>query len=767
MLSTLAAWVGMRPGHADAAQSPADWGAGTPYAYIAWDGHRFAQTAADHERDVRYFKDLGFTHSLIDARPGAIEPKQMESRKALLAAFQKYGMVAGLRYGWQFEGLKQPWEEMTAQGMTLRANAGSKSSDGGPIFNPIHPAVISSYAASVLESVASYHAIDPGGRIRMFLIGSEYTFGLPEKEKVPPAALEVILKAARDDGALGPADDDWSKVKAWWNGPAAHGRDWRIRQAIADGVHKDTPGAMFMIDPIWCVKLVEGGFGGHWSYIGKGMVLGMPDAAVRIMARCWPYPATHSTQLIRGAHQDTILESNFLSMCVGIPSLYHWGVHTIEPGLGENPYYRYKGAHSPEVEATLRQEITAQRLDKEPALRSTGRFIRERGQMLHDWKPMEPRVAYVAGTYGPADPHLAMMVGQIPFDLLQNKQHREAELAKYKFALLGTGKESLDPEEYARLLKIDEAGGAVVVPKGFVRPEGAKAFSRSYEWDPESVGSSISAGKGINFAGGYGALQEHTKQGAAHLREVLARAGFRPYFDIDSVEVVSRPYTYQGHAMLFVVNDKRMVSKTGFKEDAEEPEPDATGAIAKPKPARQKADAGPAPALAGVPADVEVFIRDTGAGLTVIDIDTGLEMKLSPAPDGQKFKDTIPGAWYRIYAVIKPGETYQGPPPLTAAPGATQLTAARADSGVRLQWKIDVQDWVGCDVQTFRIYRGEGSAAPKLLQEIYGRQVEGPGGLIDTFTDNEAGAGKSYAYQIQAVSPLRIAGPLSAPAKSP
>ncbi|HEV7404657.1 MAG TPA: hypothetical protein VGO11_17075, partial [Chthoniobacteraceae bacterium] len=632
------------PERAQAVQSPDDWGEGTPFAYIVWDGHRFSQTPEEHERDVRYFRDLGFTHSLVDARPGAIEPKQLESRRALLAAFQKYDLIAGLRYGWRFDGLQRPWEEMTAQGMTLRATAAGKA-DPTPVVNPLHREVIDSYASSVLESFAAYRALDPGRKIGLFLIGSEYTFALPEREKIPPPALAIILQAAREDGVLAAGEEDWTKVKQWWNSPTGHGRDWRIREAIAAGVHKEAPGAKFMIDPIWCVKLVEGGFGGHWSYIGKGMVLGMPDSAIRIMAQCWPSPATHSTQLIRGAHQDTIQESNFLSMCVGLPSLYHWGVHTIEPGMGENPYYGFKGIRSPEMEASLRAEYAAARLDKEPALRATGRFIRERGQLLHDWKPMEPRVAYLAGIYGPADPHLAMLVGQIPFDLLQNRQQRDSELAKYKFAMVGSSsKGPLDVRDYESLLKIEAAGGAVLVPKGFTPPEGAKPLARALEWDPEIVGTGIGSSKGINFAAGYTALQEHTKAGAAHLRGVLARAGFQPYFDLDSVEVVSRPYTYKGQAMLFVVNDKRTAG-AAFKEESETAEPDATGAV-KPKP-KQKPEAGPPPALVGVPADVEVFVRDTTAGLKVIDIDTGAEMKLAAAPGGQKFKDTIPGAWYR------------------------------------------------------------------------------------------------------------------------
>ncbi len=748
---------------AAADQSPKDWGNGVPYSYIVWDGHRFSSTPEEHERDTRYFKDLGFTHSLVDAAPGAMNPKQVDSRRAMLAMFQKYGLIAGIKYGWRFEGLTQPWNEMTAAGMTLRATGNSKEASAGPAFNPLHPAVIESYASSILESFQAHRALDPGQQIKLFLIGSEYGFQLPDQQKCPPAAAELILQAARADGALGPREDDWTKVKSWWTGPTSHGGDWRIRKRIADDVHKIAPDAMFMIDPIWCVKLVEGGFGGHWSYIGKGMPLGMPDDAIRTMAQSWPFPATHSTQLINGAHHDTILEGNLLCMCIGLPSLYHWGVHTIEPGHFANPYYRYKGARSAEVEAGLRQELMVNRLDKEPALRSTGRFIRERGQMLHDWQPLQPRVAYLAGIYGPADPHLAMMVGQIPFDLLRNREHRDAELAKYKYVLVGKGKGPLELSDYDKLLQVEKAGGSVILPKGFALPEGAQPLAKALEWDPELVGESIGAKKGISFAGGYAGLQEHTKAGATHLREVLGRAGFKPYFDIASREVVSRPYQYQGHKMLFVVNDKRVVGDRPTKEQPELSEPDANGVVAPLRPEKKKADAGPPAANVGVPAEIEVLIRDSTAGLTVVDIDTGRVIKPEPCDAGHKFKDTVPGAWYRIYAVAQPGQKYQGPPPLAKAPGVNQVTAARASDGIQLQWKTDVPDWLGCEVQWYRIYRGEANVSPQLVKEIYGRTVDGGGGLVESYLDREAAPGRAYKYQVQAVSPLRIEGSMSSP----
>lgn len=746
---------------ARAEQSPKDWGGGVPFSYIVWDGHRFATTPEDHERDARYFKDLGFTHSLFDAAPGELNPKITDSRRALLAALNKQNIIAGLRYGWRFEGLTQPWNEMTSQGMTLRASGNTKDASAGPAFNPLHPAVIESYASSVLASFNSHRVLDPGNGIKLFLIGSEYSFKLPEKDKLPPAALQVILQAARSDGALGPAEDDWTKVKAWWDGPTSKGRDWRIRKAIADGVHKVAPDAMFMIDPIWCVKLVEGGFGGHWSYLGKGMALGMPDAAIRTMAQCWPYPATHSVQLIQGAHHDTLLESNLLCLCVGLPSLYHWGLHTIEPGHGDIPYYRVKEKRTPELEASLHAKIAADRFDKEPALRATGRLIRDRGQMLRDWKPLGPRVAYVAGIYGPADPHLAMLVGQIPFDLLRNREHRDAKLADYKYVLVGKSKSPIDPQEYERLLKAEAAGATMVVPKGFTPPSGASALARAVEWDPEIVGESVIAKKGISHPGGYSGLQEHTKQGAAHLRDVLDRAGFKPYFDIGSVEVVSRPYSYQGHSMLFVVNDKRVPGSQGAAELPELAEPDASGALAPVRPAKKKPDVGPPAANVGVPAEIEVVVRDRAAGLKVIDIDTGRELKLESCSEGQKFTDTVPGAWYRIYAVIQPGQTYQGPPPLKPAPAVLQVAATRQTEGVALKWKLDVTDWVGSDVQSIRIYRGEGDKPSQLLQEIYGRTTAGPGGLVESYVDTSAVAGTTYTYQVQAVSPLRIVGRIS------
>src|SRR5262249_11921224 len=160
---------------------------------------------------------------------------------------------------------------------------------------------------------------------------------------------------------------------------------------------------------------------------------------------------------------------------------------------------------------------------------------------------------------------------------------------------------------------------------------------------------------------------------------------------------------------------------------------------------------GPPSADVGVPANIEVFVRDSTAGLKVIDIDAGREMKLEPCPEGQKFKDTVPGAWYKIYAVVPPGQSYQGPSPLSPAPPITEFNARRNAEGSALHWKSDVADWVGCDVQWFRIFRGEADRAPTLLKEIYGRTVDGPGGLVESFLDTTATAGKSYAYQIQAV----------------
>jgi len=163
----------------------------------------------------------------------------------------------------------------------------------------------------------------------------------------------------------------------------------------------------------------------------------------------------------------------------------------------------------------------------------------------------------------------------------------------------------------------------------------------------------------------------------------------------------------------------------------------------------------------GAANEVEIFVRETADGLRVIDTDTGKEMPLTKGADGYRFRDTLGASWYKIYAAVKAGQTYQGPKPLAPAPAIESLTAERANAGVKLAWKVAVPDWVGCDVQWYRILRGDGGAAPKQIAEIYGRIVRGAGGLITTYADGTAAAGTKYAYQVQAVSPLRVAGPAS------
>lgn len=109
------------------------------YPFILWDGHRFARTAAEHERDIRYIKDLGFTHTLVT---GWFDParavKDAQRVGPLLELCEKYDIHAGLRFPWEFKHLDIPWEQMVARGMTLRARPTGKHDD----FNPVHPEIV-------------------------------------------------------------------------------------------------------------------------------------------------------------------------------------------------------------------------------------------------------------------------------------------------------------------------------------------------------------------------------------------------------------------------------------------------------------------------------------------------------------------------------------------------------------------------------------------------------------------------------------------------
>ncbi len=308
-----------------------------PLPYIVWDGHRFAQTAADRERDVRYFRDLGFTHSLIGGRLDT--EKLRPDIRALFDACSRYGLRPGLRYGWDTDKLAEKlggYDAMKKSGAYFYKGKSDTSLD----FNPIHPQVINTYAKMIGDSVRGHRRFDKDNTIQLFLIGSERTWGLPKEKKISSAARKAILDAARADGVWKDGDTDWQKLSTWWGSPKGRGGDWRLRRAIAEEVRKEIPDALFMIDPLWAAKLPgDTDLGGSWSYMGKGYAEGMADQVLRLKAMCWPNPVTHSTQLIRGAYHDMILVANFGSLAVGADSLYHWGVHLFEPGQRARPWY--------------------------------------------------------------------------------------------------------------------------------------------------------------------------------------------------------------------------------------------------------------------------------------------------------------------------------------------------------------------------------------------------------------------------------------------
>jgi len=830
--------------------------------YLLWDGWRFGKP----ERDARYYRDLGFTHANVGAsvyaEPSGEEAEQIRRRFDL---FERYDMFACLRFGWSFGGLQHSWEEMARRGIALR----KKRPDGHAGFNPLHPEVIHYYARGLVKTVDAYRGLDRHDRIKWFLVGSERTWDLPKREDVPPRTAEVILAAARRDGVLGPDEDDWDRLAVWWAGPRRKGRDYRLRKAYEDAVLRRIPDARFWVDPIWAVKIVHG-FGGDWSYIGNDPKR-IADAVVRLKAMCRPAPCIHSTQLIRGAYHDTLLEANLLSICMGADMLYHWGINTFEPGREANPAYGnadwkrtpegypwFRSSHFPEdywtrfvkqlydrrddklisrlwkalpdkvrqqveeevfladgaddelmdaeeaergldglkepllsalnealkkllfpqdeelkalkpsgrareliarrkqqarldetdlvelnrllfervfaarpagrgtppvaagIPATpepslrqMRESVQRKRAAKEPAIRTTGRLLRDRGEFFRDWQPGRPRMALLGGIYKGGDLHQSLIVGHVPFDLLRNTKDRRERLSTYRFA--GLPGPSVSADDYRDLLKIEKAGGTVLVPEGFKPPEGLPTLARPAVWHPKAVAGKTPA------------------EGAAQIRPEVHRAGLRPYFDSENFDIVMQGYTYRDLPALFVVNDLR------------------------------KAPEGSRVASLGVPNKVDILVRDKREDVRVLNIDTGANARLERREDGWHIMDTIGPAWYRIYAVLGKGETWPGPGPLSAGPEIRELRAERQPKkgAVRLTWKLPFEDWVGCDIARYLIYRSEDGAELKLLADISGRIVTGGGGVINSYLDESARPGHTYTYAIRTVTPLRREGPMS------
>lgn len=829
------------------------------FDYILWDGHRFARTAEEHERDVRYFRDLGFTHTFI-GNADEDSPRDADRLRTLSELCRKYGMVMGLKFGScgcviknvdKFaEKLGVTKQELLDRGMLLDEDS----------TNPMHPDIIKYYAEGYARTVAFCRQNDPGKCLKLFLLGSEFTWDLPKKP-VPgyAKALEIIFRAAREDGVLKPDQpDDLGAIGYWWSGPHEKGRDWRLRKAIEDEILKLVPDADFMIDPIWAIKIVHG-FGGTWTYIDDDPKR-IACATLRLKAMTRPAPAAHSTQLIRGAAQDTLLEANLLAICMGADKLYHWGINTFEPGRELAPGYGNKtlkptpqgfpmlredqilnwpdltkslhdgrdaepiaslwraldknlrsqleetieslvldnaepsraikahliealnaaickaglfsdeavaklklsartaelvarqkrGVLSPEdlaemnrliMEAifpdavaqtptpnirALREEVLHKRSEKEPAIRSTGRLLRDRGEVFRDWKPMEPRLALLGGVYSDTELYLALIVGHIPFDILRNDRDRRERLGSYKFA--ACLKEGVPPPDYDDLLVIEKAGGTVLVPDDLKPPHGKPSLQRPVLWKPIE-------GK---LSGDPQHQRRQLHKWAAELRELFHKAGLLPYFDSDNLDIVMQGYVYRGHPVLFVVNDKR-----------------------------GRSDANSSSEDKGLPNPVDILVRDTSDGLRVLDLDTGQDAKILRKDDGWHILDTLEPAWYKMYAVLKKGENWEGPAPLPPGPEVKNLSAARdADGGaVRLTWQLPIEDWVGCDVARYRVYRAEGEQEPTLLADIPGRIFTGPGGLVNSYVDTTAERGKAYAYRVCTVTPLRREGPLCTAAR--
>jgi len=366
----------------------------------------------------------------------------------------------------------------------------------------------------------------------------------------------------------------------------------------------------------------------------------------------------------------------------------------------------------------LWETVDYRRSNLEPAIRSTGRLLKYRGELFSRWKPLGHRVALLGGIFSGNDLKTGLTVGHIPYDLLRNQKDRRLHLKEYHHVAV-TGKVSA--EDYQDLLVIEKKGGVVMLPEDFTKPDGQPALQKSVPWTiPKDSKAKMTPHE----------LRKHWHQVAKELRKQFHSAGVQPYVDTENLDVIVQGYQDGENRLIFAVNDKRKYSRHRVMEDQ------------------------------GVANPVEFLIRDDRKDLQAIDIDTGQTFGLESAENGWLLKDTLPAAWYRLY-LITPKGTKSPYTPLPAGPTVTDLHAHWNPHGhVELSWKLPDEEWVGSDLQTYRIFRSEGKD-PGISWEISARPLQGAGGILTRYLDESAKTGKTYRYQVQAVTALRRHGTMS------
>ncbi len=755
------------------------------FDYICWDAHRYSQTLEDAVRDARYLKDLGFTHSFFGRilQPGFHGHKK---DAIFVKAFNEVGLLGGIKPTLDRRGSRVAMITGVEKPKLMEMGAVLTRKDGsGGGMNVIHPFILEKYPRYFADYTAQLAKDDPRGVLRLFLMGTEIHWYLPEKEayEYNRVGVQAILDAAAADAVVAkgaPYDPDDPELQYWWNGPYQKGKCWRLRKATEDAILKVVPDADFMVDPLYAVKIVNG-FGGTWIYIDNDPKR-IGAAVGPLKAMCWPAPACVSTQLIRGGWHDCVMEANLLALCMGVDKLYHWGVHLFEPGANADYQLRREAnkvaenkqltgkAKNEFVQAYVndparRKEIEDALLRKrtfcEPAIRSTGRLLRYRGALLRDMKPAGPRVAVVGLDYAHRlgnGPGLILMASNIPYECLYRREHVRKHLKDYSHAILARG--YLFPDVVEAIQAFEQAGGKIIVidtDAKDVRP--VPKLSSPIMWTPFGRDERIS-GAHVEGMGGFKLKISRLDSQEADallqakgkvIRELLADSGFKAYVDSLGPALVVRTYEHKGTKLLFAVNDRRVVSEDNRRAEAEDAEDGDGGGGPRKRQVAAK----------GVANEVHLVIHDPRPDLRAINIDTGEPVKMTREKDGWHVRDTIEPAWYRLYAILGEGETWQGHGPLPAGPGIRDLSAERKAGGVHLSWKLPFDDWVGCDVQWYRLYRAAPGGKPDLLAEVYARELQGPGGLVTSYADTTAKPDGAYRYQVQAVTPLRRPGPLS------
>ncbi|MBF0245605.1 MAG: hypothetical protein HQL31_10100, partial [Planctomycetes bacterium] len=285
------------------------------HCYFILSGGHLGDTSLALTSDrVRYMKDIGFTHYLERINMAKFPTEDALGKENALYA--RHNIIRSLEIHWNVgDGI--PKEQRIAQGLLLARTA----TEENPDFNPMHPLNIAAATKHVTGIVDRFLRSDPERCLGLLLLSNRSTFSLGAD--MYPAGLEIVRACAVEDGILKEGEPlDVDKVAAWWNGPFATGRDWRLRKTIEEAVIARVPDMDFMVHPGWAAKIING-FSATWFYMRNQDMTSVMNACLLLDSLTHPIPAALN---IPGgeASTDLIVEAHLVAICMGIQKLYQW-----------------------------------------------------------------------------------------------------------------------------------------------------------------------------------------------------------------------------------------------------------------------------------------------------------------------------------------------------------------------------------------------------------------------------------------------------------